>query len=456
MFDFDTLPDRRGTASLKWDFGGRIAGREGLLPLWVADMDFAAPPAIAEAVARRAAHGVFGYTLEPDSYFEAAMRWLAERHGWNVPREWLLAAPGVVQTISAALLAATAPGDRIVIQPPVYHPFALRIRANGREVVENPLVLDGDRYRMDLEGLERELAAGARMLILCSPHNPGGRAWTREELERAAGLCARHGAVIVSDEIHADLVLPGRRHVPLASVSEAAARITITCVSATKTFNLAGLGGSLAIVSDEAAAHAAQGRAPRPSAGGTANCFAVAASEAAWRHGADWLDAMLAYIAGEPRVPRRPAAAGAARGPRASPRGHLSRVDRPAPARHERRRGAHPAARCRGLARRGPEVRERRRRIPAPQPRLSPLRARPGRGRDGAGARREGRPLSGHAVPGQRFRVRVFGATRGAGCGSARVRNMGGTSVHRASSTDPYHGSHQGARMNRNGPWPSA
>jgi cystathionine beta-lyase len=297
MFDFDTLPDRRGTASLKWDFAGRIAGREGLLPLWVADMDFAAPPAIAEAVARRAAHGVFGYTLEPESYFEAAIHWLADRHGWNVRREWLLAAPGVVQTISAALLAASTPGDRIVIQPPVYYPFALRIRANGRAVVENPLVLDGDRYRMDLEGLERELAAGARMLILCSPHNPGGRVWTAEELERAAGLCTQYGAVIVSDEIHADLVLPGRRHVPVATVSEAAARITITCVSATKTFNLAGLGGSLAIVSDEGLRMRLKAVA-EAQWGGTANCFAAAASEAAWRHGADWLDAMLAYVVG--------------------------------------------------------------------------------------------------------------------------------------------------------------
>jgi cystathionine beta-lyase len=297
MFDFDTLPDRRGTASLKWDFAGRIAGREGLLPLWVADMDFAAPPAIAEAVARRAAHGVFGYTLEPESYFEAAIHWLADRHGWNVRREWLLAAPGVVQTISAALLAASTPGDRIVIQPPVYYPFALRIRANGRAVVENPLVLDGDRYRMDLEGLERELAAGARMLILCSPHNPGGRAWTAEELERAAGLCTQYGAVIVSDEIHADLMLPGRQHVPVATVSEAAARITITCVSATKTFNLAGLGGSLAIVSDEGLRMRLKAVA-EAQWGGTANCFAAAASEAAWRHGADWLDAMLAYVAG--------------------------------------------------------------------------------------------------------------------------------------------------------------
>lgn len=313
MYDFDTLPDRRGTASLKWDFGGRFAGREGLLPLWVADMDFVAPPFIVDAVARRAAHGVYGYTLEPESYFEAAMRWLQVRHGWDVRREWLLPAPGVVQAVSAALLAASVPGDRIVVQPPVYHPFAQRIRANGRAVAENPLVLDGDRYRMDGEGLERELAAGARVLILCSPHNPGGRVWTREELGRTAGLCARHGAVIVSDEIHADLALPGRRHVPIATVSEEAARITITCVSATKTFNLAGLGGALAIACDEGLRTRLQ-TALGAQCAATANCFAAAASEAAWRQGADWVDAMLACVAGNlaylaDRLPRELAGA---------------------------------------------------------------------------------------------------------------------------------------------------
>ncbi len=297
MFDFDTLPARRGTASLKWDFGGRIAGREDLLPLWVADMDFVAPPFIAEAVARRAAHGVFGYTLEPESYFAAAIGWLARRHGWAVKRSWLVSAPGVVQSLSAAIVAASAPGDRIVIQPPVYYPFALRIRANGREVVENALVLDGDRYRMDVPGLERALADGARALVLCSPHNPGGRAWTRGELEPVVAACARRGAVIVSDEIHADLVLDGRRHVPLASLSEEAARITVTCVSATKTFNLAGLGGSLAIVADEGLRRRLQA-ALGAQCGGTANCFAVAASEAAWRQGDVWLEELLAYLAG--------------------------------------------------------------------------------------------------------------------------------------------------------------
>ncbi len=296
MFDFDTLPARRGTASLKWDFGGRLAGRGDLLPLWVADMDFVAPPFIAEAVARRAAHGVFGYTLEPESYFEAAIGWLARRHGWVVERPWLVSAPGVVQALSAAIVAASAPGDRIVIQPPVYYPFALRIRANGRVVVENPLVLDGDRYRMDVPGLERALADGARVLLLCSPHNPGGRAWSRDELEPVVAACARHGAVIVSDEIHADLVLDGRRHVSLASISEEAARRTITCVSATKTFNLAGLGGSLSIVADEGLRGRLQA-ALGAQCGGTANCFAVAATEAAWRQGDGWLDELLRYLA---------------------------------------------------------------------------------------------------------------------------------------------------------------
>jgi cystathionine beta-lyase len=286
MFDFDTLPVRRGTASLKWDFGGRIAGREDLLPLWVADMDFIAPSFIAEAVARRAAHGVFGYTLEPESYFEAAIGWLARRHGWVVERPWLVSAPGVVQTISAAIVAASAPGDRIVIQPPVYYPFALRIRANGREVVENPLVLDGDRYRMDVAGLERALAGGARVLVLCSPHNPGGRAWSRGELEPVVAACARRGAVIVSDEIHADLVLGGRRHVPLASLSEEAERIT-----------MAGLGGSLAVVADEGLRRKLQA-AIGAQCGGTANCFAVAAAEAAWRQGDAWLDELIRYLAG--------------------------------------------------------------------------------------------------------------------------------------------------------------
>ncbi len=250
MYDFDKVVERRGTASLKWDFGKRLAGREGLLPLWVADMDFPAPSEIVEAVQERAAHGIYGYTLEPDSWFEAAQGWLERRHAWRVERDWMVAAPGVIQTISAAIAACSRPGDRVAIQPPVYHPFSHRIVRAGRLVAPNPLVLEADRYRMDLEGLERLLEGGVRVLILASPHNPGGRVWRREELERLAALCARLGAVIVSDEIHCDLVQPGLKHLPIARVSEAAAACSITCFSATKSFNLAGLGGSIAIVPD--------------------------------------------------------------------------------------------------------------------------------------------------------------------------------------------------------------
>jgi cystathionine beta-lyase len=297
MYEFDRVPDRRGTASLKWDFGARLAGRDGLLPLWVADMDFPAPPEIVEAVQARAAHGIYGYALEPESWFEAAQGWLQRRHGWRVEREWMVATPGVVPTISAAILAYSSPGDRIAIQPPVYHPFAHRIETNGREVAANPLVRDGDRYRMDLDGLAALLESGVRMLILCNPHNPGGRVWRRGELEQLAALCARFGAVIVSDEIHCDLVQPGLQHVPVARVSDEAAAITVTCFAATKSFNLAGLGGSIAIAADAQLRRrlAAAGRSQWP---GVANCFGIAAAEAAWRHGDQWLGECLAYIRG--------------------------------------------------------------------------------------------------------------------------------------------------------------
>jgi cystathionine beta-lyase len=294
-YDFDSPIDRRGTGSLKWDFGERYAGRSGLLPLWVADMDFTAPAEIQEAIRQRMEHGIFGYTLEPDSWFEAASGWLQSRHGWSVPREWMLPSPGVIPGMVAAILALTEPGDGIVIQPPVYYPFALRIRGNGRRVVENPLVLSGNRWEMDLDGLERIIDARTRMMILCSPHNPVARVWEPDALRRLAGICAAKGVIIVSDEIHGDLVMPGFRHVPIARVSEEAASISVTLISATKTFNLAGLGGALSIV----AAPALRARVEKTHHAlfaGPANAFAVAATEAAWRRGGQWLGELLAYV----------------------------------------------------------------------------------------------------------------------------------------------------------------
>ncbi|MGA2977083.1 MAG: MalY/PatB family protein [Spirochaetia bacterium] len=294
-YDFDSIINRRGTSSLKWDFEQKHTGSTGLLPLWVADMDFTAPREIVDAIRQRVEHGIFGYTLEPDSYFEAAASWLERRHGWSVRRDWMVASSGVIPSLTAAILALTRPGDGVVIQPPVYHPFALRIAGNGRRVVENPLALSGMRWDMDLEGLARVVDNDTRMLVLCSPHNPVSRVWERDTLARLGDFCGRRGIVIVSDEIHCDLVMRGHRHVPLASVSEAAASNSVTLMSATKTFNLAGLGGSLTIIPD-AGLRERFNTVHRAVFAGTANAIAVPAAEAAWRNGGRWLDELLEYI----------------------------------------------------------------------------------------------------------------------------------------------------------------
>jgi cysteine-S-conjugate beta-lyase len=299
-YDFDRVIDRRGTSSLKWDFGERFVGMSGLLPLWVADMDFEAPAEIIRAIQARVDHRIFGYTLEPDSYFEAAAGWLRSRHGWAVAREWMVPSPGVIPSLAAAILGLTEPGDGIVIQPPVYSPFALRVTCNARRVVENPLALSGTRWDMDLDGLERIVDARTRMLILCSPHNPVCRVWDSATLQALAEFCLRRDIVIVSDEIHNDLVMPGFRHVPLASLSNEAAAITVTLVSVTKTFNLAGLGGSLALIPD-AGLRARFDAVQHSIFSGVANEPATAAAEAAWRHGERWLEEMLAYVQGNYR-----------------------------------------------------------------------------------------------------------------------------------------------------------
>lgn len=294
-YDFDRVIDRQGTSSLKWDFGEKFAGMSGLVPLWVADMDFEAPAEIVQALQARVAHGIFGYTLEPESYFDAAAGWLRRRHGWEVRREWMLPSPGVIPALVFAILALTKPGEGIVIQPPVYYPFPLRVSANGRRVVENPLKLSGGRWEMDLDGLARVVDEHTKMLILCSPHNPACRVWGRATLQALADFCFRKGIVVVSDEIHNDLVMPGSRHIPFASLSNAAAAHTVTLVSATKSFNLAGLGGSLTLI-PEAGLRARFDAVQHAIAGGPANAIAAAAAEAAWRHGERWLEELLAYV----------------------------------------------------------------------------------------------------------------------------------------------------------------
>ncbi len=296
-YDFDTILDRRHTHSLKWDRCPVDFGLDDVIPMWVADMDFAAPPEVVEAVSRRAAHGAYGYASIPESFWASAIDWLRERHGWAVERSWLARAPGVVPAVNLCVNAFTAPGDGVVVQTPVYYPFFHAVERNGRRLVRNPLAADGGSYRMDLADLERRIDERTRLLILCSPHNPVGRVWRREELAQLGEVCARRDLLVLSDEIHMDLVLPGRRHVPLASISPALAERTVTLLAPSKTFNIAGLNMSLVVSSNPALL--ARYTERFEAAGLTiASLFGAVALEAAYRHGADWLDQLLDYLEG--------------------------------------------------------------------------------------------------------------------------------------------------------------
>ena len=293
---FDKVIPRAGTSSLKYDARNAVFGQSDVIPLWVADMDFAVPAAVQRALTERAAHPVYGYTVYPDALCESLGHWLAVRHGWTVPREWIIFCPGVVPSLHAAILAFTQPGDSVIVQPPVYAPFLSAAETTGRKTVLNPLKFADGQYRFDLEDFERCAAAGARLLLLCSPHNPVGRVWQAQELQALLQICARHDITVVSDEIHADLVYPGVRHTPLATLAQDRVKV-ITAVAPSKTFNIPGLGLSALIVPD-AKDRAAINRAFDTLHVSASNPFSIAAFEAAYREGAPWLDALLDYLAG--------------------------------------------------------------------------------------------------------------------------------------------------------------
>ena len=304
LHDFDAVLDRRGTHSLKWDYCQRTFGLDGVIPMWVADMDFEAPPAVVEAIQARAAHGAYGYASTPESFWQSVVGWLARRHGWEVRREWLARSPGVVPALSLCVNAFTRPGDGIAVQPPVYYPFFSAVQNNGRRLVRNPLSTDQGRYVMDLAGLESAIDPLTRMLILCSPHNPVGRVWTRGELEALGEVCERHDLLVLADEIHMDLVLRGHRHVPFASISERLASRTITCLAPSKTFNIAGLNTSIVVASNPEllSRYNAQLLA---SGQGIGNLFGIIALEAAFTHGGRWLDDLLEYLEGNVELAER-------------------------------------------------------------------------------------------------------------------------------------------------------
>lgn len=289
-YDFDTPTERRNTNSLKWDVA------QGELPMWVADMDFQTAPEIREAIMKRAEHGIFGYSVIPDAWYEAYIQWWKMRHGYTMERDWLIFCTGVVPAISSIVRKLTTPAEKVLIQTPVYNIFFNSILNNGRQVLESPLRYDGKEYRIDFADLEEKLSdPQTALMILCNPHNPTGKIWDRQTLEKIGALCSRHHVTVVSDEIHCDLTDPEESYVPFASVSETCRQISITCMAPTKAFNLAGLQTAAVSVPDEVLRHKVW-RALNTDEAAEPNAFAVEAAVAAFTRGADWLDALRDYL----------------------------------------------------------------------------------------------------------------------------------------------------------------
>jgi len=291
-YDFDTQISRRGTGSYKWD----STGSEDVLPMWVADMDFHTAPAIVDALRRRVEHGIFGYTRVPDSYYEAVTGWFARRHGWTIDREWMIYTSGVVPAVSAIIKALTVPGDKVLVQTPVYNCFFSSIRNNGCGTVASPLVPIGNTFAVDYDDLERKASdPEVKVMLLCNPHNPAGRVWRREELVRIGEICIRHGVTVISDEIHCELVFPGHSYTPFASVSEEFLQHSVTCISPSKAFNIAGL--QIAnIVCADACRRALIDRAINDNEVCDVNPFGVIATQAAYNEGGEWLDQLVGYL----------------------------------------------------------------------------------------------------------------------------------------------------------------
>ncbi|MBP5318890.1 MAG: PatB family C-S lyase [Paludibacteraceae bacterium] len=295
-YDFNRRIDRKGTRAFKYDFLQQRYGRSDLTPMWVADMEFETPDFILEALQKRLDHPVYGYTVLPKGYFSAIARWVESHHGWPVDTAWISFIPGVVRGVASVINCLTAPGDKIIIQPPVYHPFKNAIIGNGRQVVCNPLrEMPDHRYEMDFDQLESVIDGDCKLLILSNPHNPAGIVWDAATLRRLAEICHRHGILVISDEIHCDLALWGNRHIPFATVSKEAAEISITFGAPTKTFNFAGLVSSFAIVSDDALRQRfytwlAANEYNEP------DIFGPIATMAAFTEGEPWRRELIAYI----------------------------------------------------------------------------------------------------------------------------------------------------------------
>ena len=310
-YNFDVEISRKDTQSAKWgviqdsDDPSKWHATDAyftenrVLPMWVADMDFTAPQPVIDAMVRRARHGIYGYTIRTESYDRAVVDWMRRRHGWDISADWIVSTPGVVPAVNYLVRTFTRPAEKVLVQRPVYYPFFNAIENNAAAIVSSSLILDDGRYRMDFSDFEKKAADPATtMFILCSPHNPVGRVWTREELIRVAEICLRHNVLVIADEIHADLLYKGITFTPFATLSEEVARNTVVCTAPSKTFNLAGLHTSNIIIADPGLRRRFQQTLNSCGMGKWADPFGVVACETAYREGEDWLDQVMAYIEG--------------------------------------------------------------------------------------------------------------------------------------------------------------
>ena len=294
-YDFDTVYDRNGTSSLKYKKHPRYPDKK-LIPLWVADMDFKAAPEIIDALNKTIKHGIFGYTLPDDEYFNSVINWNKKRFGFEIKEEWIIPCEGVMSGVATAIRALTKPEDSVLIFQPVYYPFANVISNNNRRLIVSELQFDGEKYAVNFEDLENKIIQNeVKVLLFCSPHNPAGRVWKREELERVTQICLKDNVIIISDEIHSDLVY--KKHIPTASLSDKVADITVGLTSITKTFNLAGIQGANLIIPNERIRAAVENELRAQCAGG-ANIMSLVATKAAYQYGDKWLDELLIYLQG--------------------------------------------------------------------------------------------------------------------------------------------------------------
>jgi cystathionine beta-lyase len=296
-YNFDEIVPREGTNCLKYDAREMFFKSKEVLPLWVADMDFRTPDFIVEAIKKRVEHEIFGYTFRSDSYYESIIGWMKRRHDWEIKREWISFSPGVVAGLTFAIEAFSKPGDGVVVQPPVYFPFFDSVKGTKRKMIENPLKIENGRYTFDFEDLKSKIDENTKLLLLCNPQNPGGMVWSLEELTELCNICIENNIMIISDEIHSDLIYKGHKHIPLPCISEEVAQNCVVTMASSKTFNVAGFSSSILIIPNKRKLISYE-RALGVGHLHMGNIFGTVAMEAAYTNGDNWLEQMLEYLWG--------------------------------------------------------------------------------------------------------------------------------------------------------------